>query len=288
MMPLTFCATSPVPTFNSLYQAIANSLIFPPIEFTIPPLPTIPSPIYAGFRCSNLEIIQLVQGLQQFQMMTTLMAGLQPLVSFLGGVIDDLLPKISGTDLNLMSLLSSNANQVYTAISTAIANGITFPFVPSPIFNGLTIPAVEAVATVKAVVNGYFMQVMDVLTDLIGQITEQLELPALPTLPQIPTLSDIQQVLLAAFPEFQTLQDLIQSGISVSQLFSALILAGFPPLILPDPLIPSFSSFEIEFQEAITILHMELLSNPLTIIIDFLQNTLGQLGFEFPLLCVSI
>jgi hypothetical protein len=288
MMPLTFCATSPVPTFNSLYQAIVNSLTFPPIQFTIPSLPTIPNPIYAGFNCANLEIIQLVQGLQQFQMMTTLMAGLQPLVSFLGGAIDDLLPKISGTDLNLMSLLSINANQVYTAISTAIANGITFPFVPSPIFNGLTIPAVEAVATVKAVVNGYFMQVMDVLTDLIGQITEQLELPALPTLPQIPTLSDIQQVLLAAFPEFQTLQDLIQSGISVSQLFSALILAGFPPLILPDPLIPSFSSFEIEFQEAITILHMELLSRPLTIIIDFLQNTLGQLGFEFPLLCVSI
>lgn len=288
MMPLTFCATSPVPTFNSLYQAIVNSLTFPPIQFNIPSLPTIPNPIYAGFNCANLEMIQLVQGLQQLQLMATLTAGLQPLISFLGGAIEDLLPKISGTDLNLISLLTMDASQIYAAIAQALANGITFPFVPKPLFNRLTIPAVESVATVKAVVNGYFMQVMDLLTDLIGQITDQLELPVLPTLPQIPTLSEIQQALLAAFPEFDTLQALIQSGISVSQLFSALLFVGFPPLTLPDPLIPSFSSFEIEFQEAITILHMELLSKPLTIIVDFLQNTLGQLGFEFPLLCVLI
>ena len=79
---ITLCATSPLPTFKSLYDAVTEHLTFPPVSIVIPTLPTLKLPIYEGFSNTNMEIVQLIQGLQDFQLQTTLMALIQPLVSF--------------------------------------------------------------------------------------------------------------------------------------------------------------------------------------------------------------
>lgn len=286
-MAIHLCVDSPVPTFNSIYQSVVASLTWPPIDITIPSLPCLRNPIFDGFSNINMEIMQLIQELQQFQLMTTLTAGLQPLVALVGGALEDLLPKIAGTDLTLIDILAMDSNAIYAAIRQALLDGVVFPFVPNPIFGGLSMPNIEIVATVKAVMKGYVIEVMNLVTDLIGQACDLLILPAMPTLPTIPTLDEIKAAILLAFPEFETIQELLASGISVSNIFVLLSFAGFPPLILPDPLIPNYSNFEHEFQEAMNILHSDLTTSVLSTIVDFMQDTLGSLGFEFPKLCID-
>lgn len=286
---LTLCASSPLPTFQSLYDSVVSSLTFPPIAITIPSLPSLKVPIYAGFSNTNLEIVQLIQELQSFQLQTTLMALIQPLVDFLGGAVEDFLPKIPHTDLTLIDLLACNPSHIYDVIAAAIAEhglGI-FPFVPNPMFGSFLIPAIEAVNVVKMIVRGYYIAVLNVITSLISSVTDILVVAGLPTIPTIPTLSDITDALLAAFPQFNSLSELIQSGISVDAIFGTLSFSGFLPLVIPSPLIPNFSSFEMEFQEGLSILYGDFLTAPLAIIVDFVQDTLGALGFDFPTLCIS-
>jgi len=286
---INLCAPSPLPTFQSLYDPVVSHLTFPPIAITIPTLPSLKEPIYSGFSNTNLEIVQLVQELQNFQLQTTLMALIQPLVSFLGGALEDFLPKIPHTDLTLIDLLACNPNQIYDAIEVAIdEHGLSaFPFVPNPMFGSFSAPAIEAVNVVKMIVRGYYVAILNVITTLISSVTDILEVAGLPTIPTIPTLSDITDALLAAFPQFNSLSELIQSGISVDDIFGALSFGGFPPLVIPSPLIPNFSSFEMEFQEGLSILYGDFLTVPLAIIVDFVQDTLGALGFDFTTLCIS-
>ncbi|PTQ91279.1 hypothetical protein [Agitococcus lubricus] len=286
---ITLCANNPLPTFKSLYDSVVDNLKFPPIAIEIPTLPTLKTPIYEGFSNTNMEILQLIQGLQDFQFQTTLMALIQPLVSVVGGALEDILPKIPHTDLTLIDLLASNPSHIYDVIAAAIAEhglGI-FPFVPKPMFGSFSIPAIEAVNVVKMVVRGYYIAVLNVISSLIDQVTDILELAGLGVLPTIPTLSAITAALMAAFPQFDNLSALIQSGIGIQDIFSMLLFSGFPPIAIPNPLIPSFSSHEIEFQEALSIIYSDFLTIPLAIIIDFVQDTLGMLGFSFPLLCIS-
>lgn len=286
---ITLCATSPLPTFKSLYDAVTEHLTFPPVSIVIPTLPTLKMPIYEGFSNTNMEIVQLIQGLQDFQLQTTLMALIQPLVSFVGGALEDFLPKIPHTNLTLVDLLAANPSVIYQEIMAAIAiYGVNiFPFVPNPMFSNLSLPSIEIVNIVKMVVRGYYVALLNTITSLISQVTDILQISNLGAIPTIPTLSEMLSTLLLAFPEFANINQLIQSGLSIDVLFAALSFNGFPPLVLPVPLIPSFSSYEIEFQEALSIIYGDFLTIPLAIIVDFVQNALSMLGFSFPTLCIS-
>lgn len=286
-MAIHLCVDSPVPTFNSIYQSVIASLTWPPIDITIPSLPCLRNPIFDGFSNINMEIMQLIQELQHFQLMTTLTAGLQPLVALVGGALEDLLPKIAGTNLTLIDILAMDSNAIYAAIRQALLDGVVFPFVPNPIFSGLSMPHIEIVAIVKAVMKGYILDVVQTITDLINAACIILMIPAFAPLPVMPTLENIKAAILAAFPEFSTIQELLASGISVSQIFALLSFAGFPPVILPDPLLPTFSNFEQEFQEAMNIFQSDLLTSLLATIVDFLEDALSVLGIEFPKLCID-
>lgn len=286
---ITVCTNSPIPSFQSLYDQVLAHMTFPPPELSIPALPGLKNPIYAGFSNINMEIVQLVQELQNYQLQITLMAVFEPLVAFLGGALENILPKIPGTDLTLIDLLACDPDTIYAAIAEAIAiHGIgIFPFVPNPMFSGLSIPAIEAVNVIKMVTRGYYVLLLNALLSLINQVADILEIGGLSGIPAIPTLSQVQAAILAAFPGFTSLTALIASGIGIQTLFSAISFPGLPTMLMPSPLIPGFSSYEAEFQEALAILYGNLTTVPLNIILDFVQNALGMLGFSFPTICIS-
>lgn len=287
-MTITLCADSPIPTFNALYDALLASLPAELPSFNVPSLLALLNPIYDGFAHLPLELSQLIQELQNVQLNTTLMALIEPLVSFLGGALEDLLPKIPHTDLTLLDILSSQTDAIYTAVKVALEQGFTFPFVPNPIFGSISIPAIEAVNTVKMVLRGYQTLLVTLLTDLIEQVTELLLLEGLPALPTIPSLSEVKALILAAFPNFDDIEAIFLSGVDISALFATLSLAaGLPPLILPQPLFDGLSNFDIEFNEALSIFYSHAITAVMSVIVDFVQNILSMLSFNFPLLCIS-
>ena len=261
------CVDSPLPSFQSLWANITDVNI----DFSIPQLPGIRTPIYEGYSNLKMELSQVLQDMQQLQIMTTITACLQPLVSFLGGAIDDFMPKIPGTDISFTQLIGGNVEVLYASIKQAILNGVQFPFLPTPIFQKLSVPEIEIVETVKAVMKGYLQTAISIITDLISQVVDQLELPGLPALPTIPTdLPSLKQFILN-ISGFSTLEEVLVAG-------------WFP---VPN-LFPGISNIEIELQNQLSIFMSNLLLLPLQIIVDFINDTLSMLGVTFPLICIDI
>jgi len=83
MSTLTICATPPLPTFNSLYTSIKSLLNGPFPVPTFPGLPTLPSPMYAGFYSPSIEAVEFAAELQASQMLNTILAMFKPVVEFL-------------------------------------------------------------------------------------------------------------------------------------------------------------------------------------------------------------
>lgn len=287
-MAITLCCDSPLPTFSSLHASLMESLEGHGIpELTIPKLPGIRNPIYNGFSHPVLELSQLVQELQHYQVSLTMLNIFKPIADFLGGALEELLPKVPGTDLTLLDIIAMKTDRIYDAIQQAIENGFKFPMLPDPIFPDLSIPALDTVATVKAVLRDYPASLLKKIKQLIDIVTGQLALSAIFTIPPLPTRQDVELAILAAFPTFDRPLDILTEEFSVSKLFMAFTVPGFPPLILPEPLVTGFSSFSLELDEAISIFQADALSSLLQPVIDFCQDTLGQLGFEFPTICIE-
>lgn len=290
---MKLCTTTPIPDFNSLYNAALASMTFPPGNITIPSLGTLMNPIYAEMSHINGEIVQLVQELQSMQMNMTFSALLTPLTSYLGLSLSAILPKIPGTALSLIDLLAMNPSAIYAGISAALAQygaGI-FPFLKTPIFGSLSIPSIEIVTTVKMVVKGYMSTLLGTVFGLINQVTGKLKLPAMPALPTLPTLAQIEAQIMGSFPGFPSLSALINSSeASLNAMLASVwaLVPAFPALpALPSPLIPNFSSLEHEFNEGLNTLYSSLVAYPMTLLMNFCNNTLSMLGFSFPTICIT-
>ncbi|EON13161.1 hypothetical protein [Pandoraea sp. SD6-2] len=290
---MRICATTPIPDFNGLYEAARASMTFPPQGITVPALPSLRNPIYPGLSRTNDEIVQLVQELQSYQMLTTFSSFLNPLTSFLGLSPASILPKIPGTALNLIDLLAMSPGAIYDGVAAALAeygSGI-FPFVKTPIFQGLSIPSIEIVTTVKMAIKGYMNTLLGTVSGLIDQVTGKLKLPGMPALPTLPSFEAISAQIMGAFPGFPDLSALIRSGsVSLNALLASVgaLVPAFPALpALPEPLIPNLSSFEHEFNEGLNVLYSSLVAYPMTLIMNFVTSTLSMLGFSFPAMCIT-
>lgn len=322
----TICTNKPLPTFNDIYSLVYPTIGFPPgtIQYPdipdIPPIPgvpnippfivpTLPTPIYDKFSNINMEIMQFVQGLQDFQLQLTLSLMIKPLAAFLGGAIEGFLPTIPNTSINLVDLLSGNIEKIKREISEALANfgALAFPMLPSPLFHSFNIPNIEAISSMKLILKGYYKDVMMIIPNLIDRVVGILQLPGLPAIPAIPTLPDVKNMLLqkamslptipnvSGLPPLPNVPEMKDNpllmklkGIEIPDLFSMLSFPGFPTLSLPKPLIPTLSNFELELNESLSILFADFLTIPLKKIMDFLEGTLGLLGFSFPTICITI
>lgn len=287
-MMIQVCANTPIPTFQGLIDSIRAQLPSQLPQFEIPDILGLPVPIYPDLSVFELEFQQIIQALQSLQLSSTLLNVVKPLVEFLGGSLNDLLPKIPGLPFSLFDLVELDADVIYTAIRQAIENQTSefLALLPLPLFDGLSIPSIETHNIVKMIKSYAMTLVLDLATDLVSQVTDILQISNGLALLQIPSLSQIKDLILAAFPEYGTIRDLLQSGIDIKSIFLALNLPIIP--VLPDTLLTGIKSPEIEFNELLTIFYTEFIASQISVLVDFVNNALGIIGFEFPTICIIL
>lgn len=202
MTTIMICADTPVPAFVDLYDQIVAELNIPNLEFVIPELPTLPSPIWPGIRKFSYEAVIAMAEIQAQQYATTFMAMIQPFVDFLGLAINDILPQIPVIGGTLIDLLAGNVDAMLETVKLAIAQGweTVAAFIPVPVFPNLRNLAEEALLTLQNIIRNYWNLLIAVCVDLIGQITDLLQLAGLPAIPVMPTVDELIDVLISLLP----------------------------------------------------------------------------------------
>jgi hypothetical protein len=272
-----------------LLEAIQAHL--PIVQINVPDILGLLNPIYDRFSDFSLEISQILQELQSFQLMNTLKAMIDPMLSVVGLAVDEFLPKLPGLGLTLVDLLTMSPATIYQKVRDAIAEyGIEAfeAILPVPIFLTMSIPAIEIVTIVKMLKQYYITMVVTKVEVLVNQVTSILQIPGMPALPSIPTLADIKALAFGLFPDAEQLIDILKTGISVSSLFSMFSLPGIPVLNLPEPLFPKLSSFDIEINEALVMLRAHMNTVAITSLVSFVEEKLSILNIEFPTFCINI
>lgn len=285
---IRLCTDSAVPTLKSLVDSIKAQLPMPVPALQIPAILELPVPIYAGLSCYELELQQIIQALQSFQLSTTLLNIVKPLVAVVGGAIEDLLPKIPGLPFHLLDLIEMDGAALYAAVKQAIEEQqeALLALLPLPLFEGLSIPSIEIHTIVKMLKSYCMTLVLNLITGLVSKVTSILKITNSLALLNIPSLSEIKALILAAFPEYASWSELIRSGIEVADLFAALHLPVLP--VLPIPLMSGFRSPEIEFNELLNVFYTEFIASQIAVVVEFVENTLGLLGFDFPTFCITL
>ena len=296
---MSICTNSPLPSIDSIVAGLKSKLTYPPVLPSLPKLPVLPSlpnPIYGSINKPNMELINIANELQSFQMQTTMMNMIKPMVSLLGISLDGFLPKIPGLGINLTTLLSmGSAQALFAAIKGAMQRGFQFPGVPSPIFPTLKIPDMEVFHTMQLVVSNYMQTVTTAIIGLIGSVTRKLKIPDMPAMPSIPSPNDV--IALATQKMEAAKNAAIAKGLALSSinlnlpaLFASISFPGLPAMpVLPNPLVPHFSIPHVEFVQMLTSLMNSLTTGVLVPIMNFINNTLKRfIGFTFPTICIPI
>jgi hypothetical protein len=262
----------------------------------IPQLPSIPNPLYGKINKPNIEVIDLANELQATQLQTTMMGMIKPMIGLLGIGIDSFLPKIPGTALNLVSLLSAGSSDVlFAAIKAAMARGFKFPGVPYPLFPSLKIPDMEVFHTMQLVVSNYMQTVTTAIVGLVGSVTSKLKIPGMPGVPTFPTpdlvismvtykVNGIKQILMDKRMALSSI------NLNLPTLLTSITFPGLPALpSLPNPLVPSFSIPNVEVTQLLTSLMNTLTTGVLQPIMNFIDSTLKRfLSFSFPTICIPL
>lgn len=285
-------------------------LVFPPKLFTLPELPTFRWPIFTGLTIPNLSSVMMAAEMQFYQLTTSMLAILQPLVNYLQLDLASLLPKIPGLNFNMLDLLEMKAAALFQAVEDIVLGKVNmvkselqalWAMIPFPLYYHITNPATQIVQTVRMLVRQYMMTIVTLAESLIKQVTDKLQIPGMPTLPTFPTLQDLMALLIAQIPNLgipglpNPIPDIGAlwarlKAVDFMTLFDIHI-PGFPsPLFtFPIPLVPSITIPEIDFNELMINLYGALVQYPMTLIKQFIDETLSKyLGFSFPKICVPL
>lgn len=288
---MQLCTTSPLPSFSDIYNSFASNLTVPPFHFTMPQLPTLPSPMFPSIKMPNLEMVTTMMELQLNQMMNTIMGMLTPLTSFLSLDLSSILPTVPVLNLKLPDILNGNPSALLQSVKDKIAAGFTFPGIPSPLFPDIHMPDLSSLMTMVNLIKSYITQLPATIFGLIGQVTNKLHIGAMPSLPTMPTMDQIQAQVIAALPPLpqlpnpQTYADLLKAKIPANLAFNFTI-PGFPAIPkLPDPLVPSIHMPEFDFYVGFGNMVDHIATYSLQQCMNFC-NTISQITFSFPTMCI--
>lgn len=287
------CTTTPIPSFDDLYNQFKPNLTNPPFKFTMPSMPTLPSPMFPTMTCPNIESVTAIGELKATQLMNTCMGMLTPLTGFLGVSLSSIIPTVPVLNLKLPDLLSGQPSDLLASVKAKIAAGFTFPGIPSPLFPDMKIPEFESISVMVNLIKSYIMQIPAFIYGLINQVTGLLHFSGMPAMPTMPTLDSLKAMALANLPPLpnlpnpQTYLDMMKSGLPTNQMFNFTI-PGFPAIpALPDPLFPSIHYPEFEFYTGFGNMIDHLSSVNLQSCMDFCNNSLAsKLSFSFPTMCI--
>lgn len=294
------CVTSIIPDVNSILASLEaipflNFLDLPGVIgnrpfLMLPALPTIPSPMFPSLSMPHFEIPSFADEFQTFQMSSVISI----ILSEIKNVTSFTLPTIPGTNIDLVSMLSGDAKSLYSAIAAALAKDIHIfdSMLPSPLFVSFENAAIQAALTVKLVIKSYLLTIIKFITNLCTTVAVLMSTTP-PPIPTVPTFSSILNTIANAFgvPDYATLlKKLKQDYSDVTTAFTS-ILAAINTLSVGG-IGPNLSSMfgqhfipEIHMPVMLSMAMGQLISAPLTAIMNFIQNLLGG---SFPKLCVTI
>lgn len=226
------------------------------------------------------ELVEVVDAIKYQVETLTMMNIFQPLSNILGGSLRDLLPKIPVLNISLVDIVGGNIQDMYDAVKSALKEGIKLPFVPEQIFESYSNFEKEAVLALKMILVGYKELLLNTMQSMVSSVMSILEISGtLPVLPTIPTIEQLKSLAMLAFPEYDTWYSLI-SNVDVSKVLGVL---GFSMFILPEiGFIPNYSNYEQYFIESLNHIRDGITSIALKMMVDFVENVLGVIGFSFP------
>lgn len=309
------------PTMDSIYAMIKDINI--PFDPRIPSLPSfsipsMPSPMYSKICMPDFQKSILATEMATAQFMNWIKAAFDPIISFLG--ISFTFPSIPYLNIGLPDLLNPSFD-----ISKLIPSLPDFkvPTLPDPLMPGLTIPEVDRVAQVQALIQMYSSNLLASLTSLISAVVDKLgKKPfsfniAMPVIPTLPTDFDSLMAPVLAFSGFQSIDDMmarmktpnVPSGDpnlpfidsltgkltnaqlpSLEKLMSGITIPGFPDLNLavPDDLFGNFKNPEASLMQMSKNLYQSMSMAALAVIKRFCDAISNFISFSFPKICIPI
>lgn len=265
------CVTNIIPTYNSIaplfdsFYQFGDSLVLP---FQI----TLPDPMWPDITSPAQYIQATITEMINSQMSGMFLALFDPILGFLSLNLEDILPDIPGfPGFNLINLIDGEIDDLIALVQVPSFDFSLIELLPDPIYPGLTIPSWDALVAVQTAINQYYQIITEVITDLVNQIADILELATL-SIPTFPTLDEIMDLL----PPFPTLEDLFD-----------ITIPGFSfVLAMPVPLVPGFNAPSFDFLSGLRNLFAGLSSEVESLIVDFVDSL--PLSFDYPLFCIEV
>lgn len=301
---LEICTNTPVPDLEDLREQVNNSLedlveqlpsFKDVIEYLrklyLEPiaaiLPTIRNVIYEGYSNITQEINEIIEGIKHYQDIITMGGIFEGLVGVIGGALDELIPPIPVLGIPFTAVLKMDAEALYEAVKQAILNSVQLPFITLPLFEGFRSLAQELVYTVKTILIGYKNILVETMNGMIKQVLDILEITAtLPSLLVVPTGKEVIDAILALFPEYKSIVEVVKkTGRTIEELLS-MVQPNTPNF--KDKFIAFYSNVSTQVSERINQTVDYIASLNFKMLVDFIKNTLGQLGIEFPVFCFTL
>lgn len=302
------CISIPPPSYSAI---VANLQGFIPTNINeLAAKIGLPVPIFAQLSQFSLEISQIAQYFSSMNLVNLLMQMIEPMVSILGLALDSILPKIPILNISIIQLIAMSPNDLkalliekYHEIGDDLFKAFSV-FLPFPFYLNLSIPEFAINALIKAIYNMCITSLIGIASGLIKDVLSLLKIAGSLQLPTLPTLTDIQsaikaiavaKIAAAGAPilEFVNEVDAFaylakNMGMTISDLISELSFPGFPKISLPNPLLPSLSSIEIELREAINIYMQAMTAELVNQLVGFINSVLAILGIQFGQICIPI
>lgn len=306
-----FCISFPPPSYQELFDQIKHlKPDFSKLKNLIPII-GLPIPIYIDISQYTNELSQLIQYWQSMLSVKTLLGMIKPMIDLLGLNLLALLPKIPFLNINILDLIAMDANALRQMVTDALKqHGQAFldaisAFLPLPIYFGLSIPAFEINAIIKAIYNMCTNSLIELVTNLIDQVLDKLKINALLSLPKLPTLKELQamimqiikakaeaiagQVMAEFADEFEAIQHAMQIlKMDINDIFALIQFPSLPVIKFPSPFFPDFSCLAFELREAMQMYLQAMMMAVMDKIVTFVKSVLSILGIQFPSICVDI
>lgn len=250
------------------------------IDIPIPALLGLPDPIFSGYSNILQELMEIIDAIKYQADTLTMMNIFKPLASLIGISLYDILPKIPVLGFSVIDILNGDIQPLYNAVINCLKNGIKLPFLPTEMFENYSNFTKESLLALKMILVGYKEILIASMQDMIKDAMKILDISgAIPALPKVPTIDGLKQAVLDVFPEYNSWYEII-SNEDISKVIGVF---GLDLFILPENLfIPNFSNYEQYLMECFNKIKDYYISMGLTLLVDFVESTLGVLDFVFP------
>lgn len=290
---------SPVPDLKGLREDFSRQLVSMKSEFPdtqdfvdalggiqIPNLLGLPKEIFSKYSNTVQEVMEIIDAIKYQADTLTMMNVFQPLVSVLGGSLESLLPKIPVLGISLIDIVGGRVQGLYDAVKLALQEGVKLPFVPLKIFEGFSNFEKEALIALKMILVGYKEMLLNTMQSMISSAMSILKISGtLPILPEIPSIDQLKSLALNSFPEYDTWYNLVRN-LDPTSILSAI---GFGMFVIPEiNFLPNYSNYEQYLMESLNQIKDAISSIALRLLVNFVENTLGMLGFKFPTITIRI